>query len=233
MTKWHAWFYKHHSTTRCPATLLHGLLHEEACTNLINFYNTSIEKDTWTEIISRKFNITHPTILQYFMHLLLFLLKLSSYQSARQWHISCNVLASHVFCFSRQDFMRPRLPVRWSSLGLPIMLSFSGRMCRSVVVDLSFFFTETLLCGCQNRPVPCTAPGWPEALSRGCPLLPGCPRMLERWGCLCWCWLGPDSVVLGLENEEMSLSIERMLLVFYALAISLLLCYEYKMSSSN
>lgn len=109
----------------------------------------------------------------------------SSHQSARQQHISCNVPASHVFCFSRQDFMQPRLLVRWSSLGLPNTLSFSPGMCRSVAVDLSFFSTETLLCGCQNRPVPCTAPGWPEALSRGCPLRPGRPCMLgsDEDGC--------------------------------------------------
>lgn len=81
------------------------------------------------------------------------------------------------FVFSRPGFMRPRLPVRWTLLGPPNTLSFSRRMCRSVVVDLSFFSTETLSCCCQNRPVPCQAPGWCQALSRGCTLLPGCPCM--------------------------------------------------------
>ena len=112
------------------------------------------------------------------MPLILFLHTLPLRQSANQQHIACNVLPSHFLYFFRRDFMRPRLPVKWSSLGLPNTLSFSRRMCRSVVVDFSFFSTEAVLCGCQNRPVPCPAPGWPEALSRGCPLLPGCPCML-------------------------------------------------------
>lgn len=105
-----------------------------------------------------------------------------------------------VFCPSRPDFMQPRLPVRWNSVGPPSTLSFSPRMCRSVAVDLSFFSTETLLCGCQNRPVSCTAPGWLEALSRGCPLLPGCPCMLERekGG-----WLDQDCVVLSLRIQTL------------------------------
>lgn len=76
-----------------------------------------------------------------------------------------------VFLFRRQGFMQPRLPVRWRSLG------FIHRMFRSVVVDFFFFSAETLLCGCQKRPVPCSAPGWPQPLSQGWPFLPGCPRM--------------------------------------------------------
>lgn len=136
-------------------------------------------------------NTAHPTVW-------LFLLQLPSHQSARQQHISCNVAPSYVFCPSRPDFMQPRLPVRWNSVGPPSTLSFSPRMCRSVAVDLSFFSTETLLCSCQNRPVPCTAPGWLEALSRGCPLLPGCTCMLESEedG-----WLDPDCVVLSLRIQ--------------------------------
>lgn len=51
----------------------------------------------------------------------LFSLKVPSSKAARQQHISCNVPASRVFCFSRQDFTQPRLPVRWSSLGPPNM----------------------------------------------------------------------------------------------------------------
>ena len=41
------------------------------------------------------------------------------------------------FLLSRRGFTRPRLPVRWSSPPLN-MLSFSRRMCRSVVVDVLF-----------------------------------------------------------------------------------------------
>lgn len=137
---------------------------------------------------------------------LLNFLKLPPYWSAWQQHISCNVPTSHVFCFSRQDFMRLRLPVRWSSLGLPTVLNFSRRMCRLVVVNLSFFSTETLLCGCQKRPVPCAAPGWPEALFRGCSLLPG------------------RQCMSGSENEEIVFSATiRMLLVFDVLMLYLFL----------
>lgn len=115
-----------------------------------------------------------------------FVLKWPLHQSVSQEHISCNSPPSHVLCFCRQDFMRHRLPVRWTSLGPPNTLSFSLRMCRSVVVDISFFSTETLPCGCQNRPVPFPAPGWHQALSRGCPLLPGRPCMLRsnEHGCV-------------------------------------------------
>lgn len=128
--------------------------------------------------MSRKSKAMDRIISKSFMRLIYFLLTLPLHQSASQQPISCNVPPSHVLCFSRQGFMLHRLPVRWSSLGLPNTLSFSRRMCRSVLVDFSFFSTETVLCGCQNRPVPCPAPGGSQALSRGCPLLPGCPCML-------------------------------------------------------
>lgn len=85
----------------------------------------------------------------------------------------------HVFWFFRGGFTQPRLRVRWRSRAPPSTLSFSRRKCRSVVVDLSLFSTEAVLCGCQKRPVACPAPCWRQALSRDCPLLPGCACMSE------------------------------------------------------
>lgn len=148
--------------------------------------------------MSRKCNVTNPLSSKAFIPRISFFLRLSLPESASQQHISCNVPPSHVLCFSRQGFTRPRLPVRWSSLGLPNTLSFSRRMFRSVVVHLSLSSTETLLCGCQNRPVPGPAPGWPQALSRGFPLLPGRPRMLQsdKDGCAGdLCGIGWDQIM--------------------------------------
>lgn len=52
--------------------------------------------------------------------------------------INSNVPSSHVLCFFREDFMRARQPVKWSSLGPLNMLSFSPRMYRSVKAILGY-----------------------------------------------------------------------------------------------
>lgn len=77
-------------------------------------------------------------------------------------------------------------------------------MCRSVAVDVSFSSTETLLCGCQSRPVPCTAPGWSESLSACCPLLPGRPCMFgsdEDGGAAGWRTINDASLNLNFTHQ--------------------------------
>lgn len=166
-------------------------------------------------------NLTLPIVL--FPNLSCFVSHYPMHESARH---ACNTLAvmppSHVICFSRLGFMRHRLPIRWSSPGPPNVLSFSRRMCRSVEADLSFFLYRDGSMQLPQQASPSFSPWLGSGSLQG---LPTPTRMSmyvgEGIGWLCWGWVGPDSVIRGSENEDMSLFTKRKKHVTYVL------CFNY------
>lgn len=142
--------------------------------------------------MSRKYNATDSIISQSYMPPISLL-----HQYLSKQHISRNVPPSHFLYFSRQGFTRPRLPVRWSSLGPPNTLSFSRRMCRSVVVDLFLLHRDGSM-WLPEQASPLLSLSLASSSLQGLPTHTGTSMYVG--GVMRMGWLGPDRVVLGLRS---------------------------------